>query len=110
MNTNQPTQTETLFGGSKFEATINTGHKVEVFVRQLPIREMQQYLEAQSNECAIIELVCKLKPEVVDRLTADSHIALLAEIERVNGDFFTKWGERQKGRGEKLKALFLSPQ
>jgi hypothetical protein len=81
---------------------------LELFARQIPIREMPKYLEAQGDECAMIELVCKVKSDVVDRLTNESHVALIAEIERVNADFFTKWGMRQKARGENLKALFLN--
>jgi hypothetical protein len=108
MNTNTPTKTETLLGGTEFEATKLDGTKAKVFVRQIPVREMPAYLKCQDKEPEMIELVCKAKSDFVDNLTHESHAELVSEIERINSDFFTAWGRRQKARGERLKAGIAS--
>jgi hypothetical protein len=108
---NTATKTETLLGGTEFEATKLDGTTAKVFIRQIPVRDMPAYLKCQDKEPEMIELVCKVKPDFVDNLTHESHAQLVGEIERVNHDFFTAWGKRQKSRGEKLKAEFApSPQ
>jgi hypothetical protein len=111
---NTPTKTETLLGGSEFEVALRDGTKAQVSVRQLPIRRMKDYLKAQEDEADMIELACTLngepvKAQFVDNLAPESHAALVAEIERVNTDFFLAWGKRQRERGERLKAA-LTPE
>jgi hypothetical protein len=109
---NTATKTETLNGGMNFPVQLKNGTKAELFVRQLPARRMADYLKAQDDEAAMIELACALGgkpvlPEFVDDLTDESHESLVAEIERINNDFFLKWGRRQRARAEKLKAALV---
>lgn len=107
--TPQPTSMETLLGASVLKVNTLDGRSLDVRIRQLPVRDMPKYLAAQDDEPAMIELVCELDSKVVDALTQDSHAALIAEIERVNCDFFVRWAQRQKARGDRLKAQFGVP-
>jgi hypothetical protein len=106
---NQPTKTETMNGGTNLEVTLRDGTKATIFVRQLPARKMNDLMLAQENEAAIIDLACTLNgkavlPDFVDSLSEESHVAAIAEIERINSDFFIKWGQRQKIRAGNLAA------
>jgi hypothetical protein len=108
---NTSTQTETMNNGGDFPVQLRNGNKAQVFVRQLPARQMSAFLKVQDDEAGMIELACTLngkplKPEFVDDLAPASHAALVAEIERVNDDFFEEWGKRQRKRAAKLKAAF----
>jgi hypothetical protein len=95
-------KTETLLGGSDFEVLHLDGTKAVVRVRQIPVRLMPRFLEAQGDEAKMIEIATGMSPESVDALAPDSHETLVVEIERVNSDFFLRWVERQKARAERL--------
>jgi hypothetical protein len=108
----QPTKTETMNGGAEIGVTLLNGSTAKLFVKQLPARRMTDFLNAQNDEVAMIDLACSLdgkpvKADIVDGLTEESHTAVIAEIERINGDFFLKWGKRQAERASRLKANFL---
>lgn len=97
-----------LTAGVDFEIALLDNSKQTVKVRQLPVRLMSAYLEAQGDEPKMIELATGLQPEVVDSLTQESHADLVAKIEEVNADFFSAWGNRQKARVAKIKAAFAT--
>ena len=93
----------TMLGGNEFVAEFNDGSKQTVKVRQLPIRKMEAYLECQQDEIKMIELVVPdLKPDQIDLLKPESHEALVAEIEKVNADFFSRWFSRLQSRVERV--------
>ncbi|HVU07861.1 MAG TPA: hypothetical protein VHG89_04880 [Verrucomicrobiae bacterium] len=92
----------TLFSGVDATATFLDGTTKTVRVRQLPARLMPDYSRVQNNEAEMIELACGLDAATVDTLTPESHVALIADIERANEDFFSRWLARLKARVEKL--------
>lgn len=92
----------TLLGEKQHSVTLLDGNTETVTVRQLPVRELPKYLEAQDNELRMIELVCKKPADWPDKLTPDSHESLVNAIEEVNADFFSRWVARQMARQEKL--------
>jgi hypothetical protein len=104
MNQNEPTKLETLNGGTDVPVIFKDGSTRSVLACQLPARKMPDYLRAQDNEAEMIELASKLTPDEVDNLSEASHELLVAEIERINSDFFARWGKRQKVRAETVKA------
>jgi hypothetical protein len=104
---NAPTIPVTPPIGIKTEITFLNGNKEEVIVAQLPVRKMQEFADAQGDESKMIELVTGMKPESVDLLTPDSHVALVAESEKVNQALFLNWARRMQARAEKLKGEIM---
>gem|GEM_PF-6156318 len=92
----------TLHGGTKVVARYNDGTTGEVFVRQLPIRSLQDYLATLDDEPARLELVCDKPKGWADSLTIESHTALLAAGEETNEQNFFAWLRRRVGRQEQL--------
>lgn len=102
VNKTEADKTETLFGGAEMTVKLLNGATKTVRVRQLPVREMRAFLQAQDDEARMIELACKLDAATVDALAPKSHEALIAAVEKVNADFFGRWLDRLKQRTEKL--------
>jgi len=92
----------TLNGGELITVTKLDGSNEEIFVKQLPVRQYQKYLEAQADEVKMIVLACNKPEEFCDTLTPDSHELLVTTIERMNESFFQHWLQRQKNRVERL--------
>jgi hypothetical protein len=95
-------QIETVLGGSEITVTFIDGSTEKVKVRQLPIRLYQRYLETMDKESEMVELLTGMKPMRVDALTYESHEAIVAEGERVNGGFFGRWLQRSKERTQRI--------
>ena len=95
-------KTTTLFGFTEVSVKLLDGTTRPVQVRQLPVRQMHAYLQAQDNEARMIELACQLDSATVDLLAPESHEQLIAKIEEVNADFFSRWVARLKDRTERL--------
>ena len=92
----------TLNGGENFTVTKRDSSTEVVFVKQLPVRKYQQYLEAQRDEAKMIAMACDKAEEYCDALAPESHEALVETIERVNESFFQRWIQRMRSRAEKL--------
>jgi hypothetical protein len=99
---NTPTPTETLMGGRKFPALKRDNTTEDIFIRQIGIEDCQSYLELQDNELAMIEFVCSKPDGWAKSLAPQCQAELIAEIDRINADFFSRWVERQKSRQERL--------
>jgi len=98
-----------MLGGSQFTVEFTDGNQKTVTVKQLPIRKMEAYLEAQQDEIKMIELVVPdLPPTLIDSLKPESHEALVAEIEKVNADFFSRWFSRLQARVERVAPGVMS--
>jgi len=95
-------KTTTLFGFTEVSVKLLDGTSHTVRVRQLPVRQMHAFLQAQDNEAQMIELACQLDSATVDLLAPESHELLIAKIEEVNADFFSRWVARLKNRTERL--------
>jgi hypothetical protein len=98
----------TLLGGRKETLTLSDGTSVEVFVRQLPVSQMDRYLKAQDSEAELIRVACVLEDakeipaDFADRLLGPGLEQLVNAIEEVNSDFFSRWLARQSQRMERM--------
>ena len=91
-----------LLGGSEFTVTKRDGSTEAVSVRQLAVKDFPKFQTLQDDEVEMCDFVCGKTKGWAEALTNDSHEALVAEIEKVNGDFFSRWLERQLRRQEKV--------
>lgn len=93
---------ETLKGGREMVAyTIDRKTEI-VFLRQLPVRLLPQYLATIDDEAARLELLADKPAGWADKLTADSHVELLEVGEGLNSDSFSAWLRRRVQRQEQL--------
>ncbi len=95
-------KTETLFGGLEVEVALTSGQTEQVFIRQLPIRQMPQMLAALEDENRLVELFCDKPEGWSDGLTVESFEKVVTEGERLNADFFSRWVQRRLTRQEKV--------
>lgn len=93
-----PTPEETTVGHATVNVTYINGQSEPIEVRQLPLRRMKQLALAIDDPAAVIMLTCGRKEEWVDALTPDSFELLASEADRVNRDFFVRWGAIQQRR------------
>jgi hypothetical protein len=94
--------TDTLFGGVELEVSMVTGGTEKVFVRQIPVRLMQQMLAALEDENRLVELFCDRPEGWSDNLAVESFEKVVLEGERLNADFFSRWVQRRLTRQEKV--------
>lgn len=73
-----------------------------VFLRQLPVRLLPQYLATIDDEAARLELLADKPAGWADKLTSDSHVELLEVGEGLNTDSFSAWLRRRVQRQERL--------
>jgi hypothetical protein len=95
-------QTTTLTGGNEFSITKRDGTNETVFVRQLAIKEFPKFLQVQDDELEMIDFACGKTKGFAETLSPESHEALIAQIEKVNGDFFSRWLARRRTRVERI--------
>jgi hypothetical protein len=93
---------EILNGGRQAVARMIDGSTEAVFVKQLPVRQLQAYLASIDDEPARIELVTGKPAGWADKLTNESHVELLAAAEGLNADTFFAWLRRRVERQERL--------
>lgn len=89
-------------GGKDFPVTKKDGTIETVFIRELGVNEFPRFAKVQNDEQEMIEFVCDKLKGFAQTLTLESHEALVEEIEKVNGDFFSRWLARRIGRQEKM--------
>jgi hypothetical protein len=94
--------TTTLTGGHEFTVTKRDGTNETVFVRQLAVKEFPKFLQTQDDELEMIDFVCGKTKGFAETLSNEGHEALVAEIEKVNGDFFSRWLKRRNEREDKV--------
>ena len=95
-------KTETLLGGLEIEVTLTSGNTEQVFLRQLPIRQMPRMLAALEDENRLVELFCDKPDGWSDRLTVESFEQVILKGEALNADFFSRWVQRRLTRQEKV--------
>lgn len=98
--TDKPTTMETLLGGGELQLLKNDGNYETVRVLQLPVRSYPALQAAIQNEPRTVELYCGKPSGWSDTLTIAAFESVIAEGERINGDFFLRWLERQKKRAD----------
>lgn len=107
---NQPTNMETLCGGTNLQVQLLGGKTETVFVRQVKMRELTRYsaMFFAQDEGAQVELFTGKSAEWVDALLPASFVAVLKEGQRLNVDFFAAWAERQKETAAMLETAMKS--
>ena len=93
---------ENIRGGMDLELSLVGGGTEQVFVRQIPIRLMPQLLAALEDEPRMVELFCDRPEGWSDTLTPEAFEKIVAEGERLNADFFSRWLRRRLDRQERL--------
>lgn len=89
---------------------LNGGHKIQVeefpeaiFVKQLPLSALEDWLQAQNKEAEMIALAIGKPVEWVDaNLSPASQVLLLDAAEEINMDFFQSWLRRRVKRMEAM--------
>lgn len=97
-----PSKTEILQGGADVGVTYKNEASETVKVRILEIAEYPGLLKIIDNEPASLECYCQRPAGWAATLSAASHELLIAEAERLNGDFFWRWADRRVKRQERL--------
>jgi hypothetical protein len=93
-----PTPAETLTGGMH----LAIGPEGGIFVRQIPLREMDALLAAQGDETKLALLYTGKPLEWFERLDLTAQEAIVTEGDRINADFFGRWFRRRLDRQERL--------
>lgn len=95
---------ETLHGyGSLLVSFADSSRPSEtVFIRQLPLREMESLLGAQGDEMLLAQVYTGKDAEWIDSLSPASQEAIVSEGDRINADFFGRWFRRRLDRQERL--------
>jgi len=93
---------ENIRGGMDLELSLVGGGTEQVFVRQIPIRLMPQLLAALEDEPRMVELFCDRPEGWSETLTPEAFEKIVAEGERLNADFFSRWLRRRLDRQERL--------
>lgn len=106
----KPTAAETLLGYSEITVKLLNGQEETVRVRQLPMRQMKQIIEAAEDPAAMISLATGKKIEWTDNLPASEFERLSSEADRINSDFLSHWVRLQKERGTRLASALSGNQ
>lgn len=96
-----------LKGGENFTVTLADGETTEeVFVRIVPISQMDEYLARYESITALVSFVVKKDVAWLDGLADDSLYALNRKVREMNDPRFDRWVSEQRATvGNKLKSL-----
>lgn len=92
----KPTPIQTVEGVSRMTVYKTDGSTEEVAVRQLTLRQLQEYLKNEQDLPACAELFCGRKPGWADTVTMRSTLHVVAEGRRLNSDFLAEFLAFQK--------------
>jgi hypothetical protein len=93
---------ETIIGGTDAIVTLRDKSSEAVFIHQLPIEQFPKLLSVQDDEPKMVELFCQKQPGWASTLSLESIEHVIAEGERLNSDFFSRWVHRKLARQERL--------
>lgn len=91
-------------GGEHVSVTTLSGEKVSVFVRTLPIADLDKYQMCMDREDLAVELFTNQERGWAETITRQSLEAVLSKGEELNLPFFTTWLRRKLERNEKVAA------
>jgi len=94
---------ETVCGGAVVVVELVNGGKEEVKVKQLAVKDYPRLLELQGDEVELVAFYCGKERAWAEGLAPAYHEKVIAEGERLNGDFFGRWFQRQTGRLERIR-------
>lgn len=101
----KPTTLETLAGGSVISVGRADGTAEDVKVLQIPVKLWTEALKRQGNDLALVELACAKPVGWAETLSPAGFVAALAEVERVNADFFVYSARLQQKQAAMFSAL-----
>ena len=107
-NTNGVNGAATLFGGTDLKATLRSGEKETVKVRELPIKDIQRYMSVFEDEARTVELFCDKPEGWADTLSRGSFEAVIdlptrKEMERAVAKAAERFIRRKIERGAAAK-------
>lgn len=95
-----------LKGGVNFTVTTTEGKTEEVFIRLVPISQMEDYLARYESIVALCVFVVQKDIAWFDGLTEDAAFALNRRVRELNDPRFDRWvSEQAQTVGTKLKDL-----
>ena len=97
----------TLLGGVTIFVENHQGEKLEVFVRQLPLRLLHPYLklQIQGDEQGLVELLCHRRTHWSDCLSDASILAILEKGKDINFTRAVAWMQRKEERVKLLSPI-----
>lgn len=87
----------------KFPVTLQTGETETLELRPLPLRKMELWLGALTDEAKMIDLATGKPSDWVDSLSPESANDLVQKVEEINRDFFYSWLRRRISRAEEME-------
>lgn len=96
---------QTVEGVSRMAVTKTDGSTENVAVRQLNLRQLQEYLKNEQDLPACAELFCAKKAGWADTVTMRSTLAVVAEGRRLNSDFLAEFLAFQKDQEGWVKSV-----
>lgn len=97
-----------LRGGKDVSLITADGSAESVFVRELPVRKLSDWLAAQDDEAAMVKLVTGRDDGWVDSLDRDSFLAVVDAATELNQAFFGGLVRRRMARTETLMPGFAA--
>lgn len=91
---------EIMLGGRAMRVRSADGQEHDITVRHLKIRELPAYAGALDDEVKLAALFTGRDDAFIESLCPESHEAVIAAGEEINGDFFARWCERRIRRTE----------
>jgi len=93
-------------GGNQMRVQFEGGNFEIVTVRQVPLKQYRELMQAQDNEFHFIEIVCNKPEGWAENMKPADYNLLVDEANRINADFFA-WCSRQIARVERLAPGFM---
>lgn len=96
---------QTVEGLSRMTVTKTDGSTEQVAVRQLNLRQLQDYLRNEQDLPVCAELFCAKRPGWADGITMRSTLQVIAEGRRINSDFLAEFLAFQKDQEGWVKSV-----
>lgn len=98
---------ETLLGGLPISVKFRDGTTEKVFVREVPIRKLPDFMEAQDDEPALVELVCEKPEGWADTLTTESFEGIVRQGGDLNFPLLERWLQRKADAVKRLQPMMV---
>jgi hypothetical protein len=105
----EPTPMDVIRGGNEIAVVFADGHRENVLVRMIPIRQFPTYLDLQMDEPAMVEFLCERPAGWADTLSYEGVERIVALGDVLNADFFGRWLRRRLERNNRLLGKAPSP-
>lgn len=78
------------------------GCEVDVTIRRVPLRSMDQLLQAQGDDLATARIYLGDDAELAEKLTDDSLMDVLEKGDEINAPLFERWFRRTKAKAKRM--------